>query len=111
GRHFAPGILTRLDVAADRTRKLGTRANGRILEGHIYRNGFELIVIAAHWTSRVSDGPDDGHRRMSYAKDCYGRVRAIITENPNADVVVCGDFNDEFADDSIRVGLHATGNV
>ena len=103
--------LVHSEVAADRTRKLGTRANGRILEGHVYQNGFELVVIAAHWTSRVSDGADDGRRRMSYAKDCYGRVRAILTENPDADVVVCGDFNDEFTDESVRIGLHATDDV
>lgn len=111
GRHFAPAILTRIDVTADRTRKLGTRVNGRILEGHLHHNGYELIVIAAHWTSRVTDGPDDGRRRMSYANDCYGRVKAILKEEPNADVVVCGDFNDGFADSSMQTGLRATENV
>lgn len=111
GRHFAPGILTRIEVTGDRTRKLGTRVNGRILEGHLHHNGYELIVIVAHWTSRVSDGPEDGHRRMSYAKDCYGRVNAILKEEPNADIVVCGDFNDEFNDASLQKGLRVTKNV
>jgi len=109
GRHFAPGLLTRFGVIADRTRKLNNH-NGRILEGHIESNGHELIVIAAHWTSRRTDKSDDGRRRMSYAKDCYGRVRAILTEAPDADVVVCGDFNDEFKDESLRLGLRATDN-
>jgi endonuclease/exonuclease/phosphatase family metal-dependent hydrolase len=111
GRHFAPGILTRLNVTGDRTRKLGTRFNGRILEGHINANGHELIVIAAHWTSRVSDGEDDGRRRLSYANDCYGRVNAILHENPDADIVVCGDFNDNFSDVSIQKGLRARDNA
>ena len=102
GRHFAPGILTRLPVVADRTRKLGGRSNGRILEGHIQANGHDLAVIVAHWTSRVTDDAADGKRRMSYANDCYGRVKAILSENPDADVVVCGDFNDTFADDSLK---------
>lgn len=111
GRHFAPGILTRLTVIADRTRKLGGRSNGRILEGHLTANGHELTVIAAHWTSRVTDGEGDGTRRMSYAKDCYGRARAILTENPDADVVVCGDFNDTFDEPSLRTGLHAVADA
>lgn len=106
GRHFAPGILTRLGVTADRTRKLGKRGNGRIVEGHLHQNGHELVVIVAHWTSRVTD--KEGDRRADYAEDCYGRVKAILHENPDADVIVCGDFNDDFRDPSIRNELHAT---
>src|SRR5262245_6837435 len=108
GRHFAPGILTRLGVTADRTRKLGKRQNGRIIEGHLHHNGHELVVIVAHWTSRVTDKETAGNRRADYAEDCYGRVRAILHESPDADVIVCGDFNDEFKDLSIQNELHAT---
>jgi endonuclease/exonuclease/phosphatase family metal-dependent hydrolase len=108
GRHFAPGLLTRLGVTADRTRKLGKRQNGRIIEGHLHVNGHELIVIVAHWTSRLTDKESAGNRRADYAEDCYGRVRAILHENPDADVIVCGDFNDEFKDLSIQNELHAT---
>jgi endonuclease/exonuclease/phosphatase family metal-dependent hydrolase len=111
GRHFAPGILTRMEVTADRTRKLGKRANGRIIEGHLQRNGHELIVITAHWTSRVTDKEGDGDRRADYAEDCYGRVKAILHENPDADIIVCGDFNDEFSDRSIQVELHASAKA
>jgi endonuclease/exonuclease/phosphatase family metal-dependent hydrolase len=111
GRHFAPGILTRLSAEGDRTRKLGKRQNGRIIEGHLYANGHELIVIAAHWTSRVTDKEDVGNRRKDYAEDCYGRARAILHENPDADVIVCGDFNDEFKDPSIQNELHATDRI
>ena len=110
GRHFAPGVLTRLNVVRNRTRKLGGRKNGRILESHMEVNGYELIVIAAHWTSRVSDDAGKGDRRLSYANDCYGRARAILTENADADVIVCGDFNDEFTDRSIRDGLRASNS-
>ena len=108
GRRFAPGILTRLPVVRDRTRKLGAGGLKRILEGHIDVGGHGLVVIAAHWTSRVTD--KDGHTRMRYAEQCYGRFRAILTEDPDADVVVCGDFNDEFRDPSVRNGLHASDN-
>lgn len=108
GRHFAPGILTRVGVTADRTRKLGKAKNGRVIEGHLHHNGHELVVIVSHWTSRVTDKEGDGGRRADYAEDCYGRVKAILHENPDADVIVCGDFNDEFKDPSIRNELHAS---
>ncbi|WP_157368616.1 endonuclease/exonuclease/phosphatase family protein [Zavarzinella formosa] len=111
GRHFAPGILTRLPVIADRTKKLGKHGNGRIVEGHIEVNGYDLTVIAAHWTSRVTDKDGDGDRRISYAHDCYGRVKAILMENPDADVILCGDFNDEFQDKSMQEGLNASADA
>jgi endonuclease/exonuclease/phosphatase family metal-dependent hydrolase len=107
GRHFAPGIITRVGVTADRTRKLGKKHNGRIIEGHLHQNGHELIVIVAHWTSRVTDKEGEGNRRADYAQDIYGRVRAILHQAPDADVIVCGDFNDEFKDPSIQNDLHA----
>jgi len=106
GRRFAPGILTRLPVIADKTRQLGSGGLKRILEGHIRVNDHELVVIAAHWTSRVHEGTAD--HRFRYAESCHGRARQIITANPDADVIVCGDFNDEFGDRSVQEGLHAS---
>ncbi|MCE9534507.1 MAG: hypothetical protein K8T89_25805 [Planctomycetes bacterium] len=119
GRRFAPGIVTRLPVIADRTRKVSSYAgNGRMIEGHLKVQDRELIILAAHWTSRVDSGgakPGEAHanadRRMSYAMDCFGRYKAIVTANPTADVVICGDLNDEFQDSSIQDGLHATSWV
>jgi endonuclease/exonuclease/phosphatase family metal-dependent hydrolase len=117
GRRFAPGIITRLPVEAERTHKFAKHPNGRTLEGHIKVNGHDLAILAAHWTSRVDHGGKaseehaNAERRMSYAKDCYGRFRAILTENADADVVVCGDFNDEFSDRSMQQGLHASANI
>jgi endonuclease/exonuclease/phosphatase family metal-dependent hydrolase len=108
GRRFSPGILTRLPVIADRTRKPGNRYNGRILEGHIEVNGHELTILTGHWTSRVTDKEHDGDRRMSYANDTYGRVRAILEQDPDADILVSGDFNDEFEDKSLQEGLRVS---
>src|SRR5262249_29943657 len=53
GRHTATAILTRLSVEKDRTRLLGRRQ--RILEGRIKVAGRPLVVIASHWSSRISD--------------------------------------------------------
>lgn len=119
GRRFAPGIVTRLDVDSDRTVRFARSPNTRTLEGHLKVDGRELVILSAHWTSRVdyasskgsADEPANARRRLSYAQDCYGRFKAILKENPDADVLICGDFNDEFRDPSIRDGLHATSDL
>src|SRR5579875_2305974 len=90
GRNIATAILTRLPVVADRTRLLGHRQ--RILEGHIVVNGRELIVLATHWTSRVSDKTGEG--RDKYADQIYGRFRAMFKAKPDVSLLICGDFND-----------------
>ena len=109
GRHMAPAILTRLPVDGDRTRLLDKRR--RILEGHIMVEGNELVVLASHWTSRVSSKTDEeGEGRDKYAKEIYGRFRAIYKRDPAVDVLICGDFNDDPDDESVREYLHAVGN-
>jgi endonuclease/exonuclease/phosphatase family metal-dependent hydrolase len=105
GRRFAPGIITKLDVIADRTQKLGKAGLTRMLEGHLLANEHELVILAAHFTSRVTD--ERGDKRTFYADYLYGRYRAILKSNPDADIIVCGDFNDEFKDRSIQDHLRA----
>jgi endonuclease/exonuclease/phosphatase family metal-dependent hydrolase len=90
GRHIAPAIITRLPVLADRTRLHGRRQ--RILEGHIEVDGHDLVVVASHWTSRVSD--KSGRSRAKYGDQIYGLFRAMYRNNPAVDFLVCGDFND-----------------
>jgi endonuclease/exonuclease/phosphatase family metal-dependent hydrolase len=108
GRHIAPAILTRLPVVADRTRHVGTSAQ-RILEGHIVVEGRELIVIASHWTSRLRE--ENTRQRGEYGDKIYGECNAIWHANPNADILICGDFNDNPTDVSVTQHLHATGDL
>jgi endonuclease/exonuclease/phosphatase family metal-dependent hydrolase len=107
GRNIATAILTRLPVEKGRTQLLGKRQ--RILEGHITVNGHDLVVIASHWTSRLREEGVGG--RAHYADAIYGRFRAMYKSNPNVDLVVCGDFNDNPDDDSVLKHLHATGDL
>ena len=107
GRHIATAILTRLPVLRDRTRKLD--APRRILEGHIVVNRHQLVIIASHWTSRVSDRGEEGGGRAKYADIIYGRFKAMFLANRDIDVLVCGDFNDNPEDKSVTDHLHATG--
>ena len=109
GRHIAPAIITRLPVQRDRTRLHGSRL--RILEGHIKVNNHDLVVIASHWTSRLSDkeGSDHGGR-AKYGDQIHGLFRGMYKSNPQVDFLVCGDFNDDPWDKSVTEHLHATGN-
>jgi endonuclease/exonuclease/phosphatase family metal-dependent hydrolase len=106
GRHIATAILTRLPVLANRTQLLGRRL--RILEAHLEVEGQELVVIASHWTSRVSD--HEGEGRDKYAEIIYRRFAALYRRDPNVDFLVCGDFNDPPDDDSVVKHLHGVAD-
>jgi endonuclease/exonuclease/phosphatase family metal-dependent hydrolase len=105
GRHIAPAVLTRLPVDTSRTKVIGSRQ--RIIECHLMAGSKELIVIVAHWTSRLQDGD---RQRMDYADKIYGACNAIFINNPKADIIMCGDLNDDPNDASIIKGLRATAN-
>lgn len=107
GRHIAPGIITRLPVEADRTKTHGSRL--RIVEGHLLAGDRELILFVSHWTSRVKDSGEAG--RSSYADKIYGAANAIFKANPKADILICGDFNDNPDDTAVIENLHATGDI
>src|SRR5581483_10884644 len=106
GRHIAPVIITRLPVVQDRTRNYGNRF--RIIEGHINVNNRELVVLAAHWTSRLK--PENEKGRCEYADKIYGACNAMYKSNPNVDFIVCGDFNDTPQDKSVAQHLHGSGD-
>jgi endonuclease/exonuclease/phosphatase family metal-dependent hydrolase len=106
GRAIGTAVLTRLPLVADRTQLHGRRL--RILEAHIDVNGHDLAILATHWTSRVSD--DTGEGRDKYANQIYGRFRAMYKGNPEVDLLICGDFNDNPDDPSVVEHLHVTGD-
>jgi endonuclease/exonuclease/phosphatase family metal-dependent hydrolase len=107
GRHIATAILTRLPVQHDRTRLHGSRL--RILEGHVVVNGHDLVILATHWTSRVTN--ETGGAREKYADQIYGVFRAMYMSNRKVDFLVCGDFNDPPEAPSVTDHLHATGDI
>lgn len=106
GRHIAPALITRLPVVRDRTRLLDKRL--RILEAHVVANDQPLTVIVSHWSSRIRESGEQG--REKYANKIYGRAQAIWREDPLADILICGDFNDTPDDASVSENLRATGD-
>jgi endonuclease/exonuclease/phosphatase family metal-dependent hydrolase len=107
GRHIATAILTRLPVRGDKTRLHGNRL--RILEGHITVNNHDLVVVASHWTSRLTD--KTGDHRAKYGDQIYGLFRAMYKSNPGVALLVCGDFNDTPDSPSVSDHLRAVGDV
>jgi endonuclease/exonuclease/phosphatase family metal-dependent hydrolase len=103
GRHIAPAIISRLPLSkAGKPRLFPPH---RVLRASLDSNGAELIVFAAHWTSRLSD--THGDQRAKYADLVYGKANEVYHSDPKADIIVCGDFNDEPEDKSIREHLKA----
>jgi len=94
GRHIAPAVISRVNVALPFTKMLGRQL--RILECHLYVNGPALTIIASHWTSQLKqkEGGAGENGREKYAVTIYEAFRAATKKNPATDFLVCGDFND-----------------
>lgn len=107
GRRIEPAFLSRLpfDPAGIQTFAPGRR----LLRARITLDGQPLDLLVGHWTSRLTD--QDGAKRLSYAREMYATYQAIEQARPNpVDMLICGDFNDEPDDESLRLGLRATGD-
>ncbi|HEX4612324.1 MAG TPA: endonuclease/exonuclease/phosphatase family protein [Urbifossiella sp.] len=110
GRHMAPCVISRLPLDAGRTRLLGTN-NLRVLETHVVANGADLTLVASHWTSqRSDDGSRKGSGRDKYASTIHEEYERVVAANPDADFLLCGDFNDTPDSDAVADVLHVTGD-
>jgi endonuclease/exonuclease/phosphatase family metal-dependent hydrolase len=111
GRHIATAVITRLPVLRGRTQLWDKRR--RILETQIRVNGHDLVVVASHWTSRVSDKKGEG--RNKYGSVIYGKYKAMALaarrQGKELDFLVCGDFNDNPDDPSVTEHLRAIGDL
>ena len=104
GRHFAPAVISRLPGQVDEALRFG--ATLRILPVRLEAGGARLTLLVSHWTSRLTD--KTGDRRAVYGDALYRAARGLGGE---ADVLLCGDFNDEPDDPSVRDHLHAIADA
>ena len=107
GRDIGVPLITRLPVASKRGKLLGSRL--RIMETRVVANGHELVLIASHWSSRLSD--KTGRTRAKYGDQIHGRFRAMFKANPKVDLLVCGDFNDDPDEPSVTRHLKAVDDL
>ncbi len=79
---------------------------GRVIqETHVNAHGTRLVIFVNHWKSRIpsSNDPDGGKsKRALAAKILRTRMNELYAEDPGIEMIVTGDLNDEFEDDSIR---------
>ena len=74
-----------------------------IVEARLRRNEAELFVFVNHWPSRGNDE----WQRIKAASVLRKRLDEILAADPQADIVILGDFNDEPANVSINDHLRS----
>lgn len=67
----------------------------------------ELILLANHWPSRMGGVYESEPFRIMSAEQCSVITQNILHEDPEARMVIMGDFNDDPFNRSIREYLHA----
>ncbi len=74
-------------------------------------NGEELHFFVNHWPSRREGRKKSEPKRMQAAKELNKYKQEILNLDPNAKIIVMGDFNDEPSNRSISDGLNSTSVV
>ncbi len=108
GRRIEPAIISRLPLTPAQP-DLPFKGR-RIVGGRFVAGNVPLTILVGHWTSRVTDST--GAKRLKYAQVMYDAYLQIESETEELEeVLICGDFNDEPDDESVRLGLRATGDL
>lgn len=66
-----------------------------------------LYILVNHWRSRLGGKKKTEDRRIQAALKCIDTVKKIQSQDPDADILLIGDFNDNPQDSSIRNYLKA----
>jgi endonuclease/exonuclease/phosphatase family metal-dependent hydrolase len=99
-------VFTRFPVRAVRSHAtLDARA---ILEVQVDVDGAPLYVFANHWKSGASD-PATEPTRVANAKTLRARLDEILRADPNADIILGGDFNSQYNQKQRYPAMKATG--
>lgn len=110
-----PGRIDPMNPAFNRSRKP--------LAAQFNFQGEEVVVIVNHWNSKSGDTPLFGSKqppvygsekqRKEIAKIVYNFVEEIKKDNPKANIVSVGDFNDYQFTESLKIheGQHMTNMI
>jgi predicted extracellular nuclease len=71
-------------------------------------NGEQLHFIINHWPSRGGGKQKSEPKRMAAANTLLSIQHEIQANDPDAKIIVMGDFNDEPSDNSITATLHTS---
>ena len=111
GRHIAPGVISRYPLSQYTTKLHGQDL--RILETHLIVNGYDLCIVASHWTSKLkqSSGGNGEAGREKYARTIYDLYRGMTKKKSDVDFLVSGDFNDTPDSDIVTDVLGGIGDI
>jgi len=87
------GLLTRFPVVSKKTWE--TPSARGILEAKLQVGEKTFTIMANHWKSGAGN-PAMENTRLGNAKTVRERLDQILQENPQADVVLGGDFNSQY---------------
>ena len=75
-------------------------------------NSFDTLhLFINHWPSSFGGFMDSKPRRDFVAGVLRMKVDSILSADPNANILIAGDFNDECTDESIGLHLNANGDT
>lgn len=72
-----------------------------------FKGGVEAHVFVNHWSSRREGKEETEHKRLEAAETLREKIDEILEDNPHANIIVLGDFNDHPDDDSLEDVLRA----
>jgi hypothetical protein len=72
-----------------------------------FSNGDSLHLFINHWTSRYGGYAPTVRKRNYYAEVLRHKTDSILSQSPNANILIMGDFNDYPTDESLSVILSA----
>jgi endonuclease/exonuclease/phosphatase family metal-dependent hydrolase len=87
------GLLTRFPVLSKKTWQ--TPSARGILEAQLQVGERTFTIMVNHWKSGAGN-PAMENTRLGNAKTVRVRLDQILQENPNADVILGGDFNSQY---------------
>jgi hypothetical protein len=99
-------IFSRFPVTA--TKAHVTTDARPILEAQLDVDGAPLYVFANHWKSGASDDATEA-TRVANAKTLRTRLDEILKADPNADIVLGGDFNSQYNQRQRYTNMKVTG--
>lgn len=106
GRGIEVALITRLEVV-DSSSHFVYHGIREILRVDLKKNGHKLTVLVNHWKSRFGGTLPTSTIRTICAARAFQLYYDIVRKSRDADVVLCGDFNDGIDNVSVKEILAA----
>lgn len=101
---FIPKNKKAIPVRLPRNRHFATR-DILYVEGEM--SGQIIHIFVNHWSSRREGAKETEHKRIQAAETLRKEVDRILDNDPKANIVILGDFNDHPTDESLQYVLRA----